>query len=195
MPDPNATQVAIINAALTRAGCEPIAGWADGSTEARVAEANYADLVADEITRVPWTWAKKTAALDHLDATPQGGKWSDGWQLPGDVLMLRTVEQNGYEVPYDVQGTVVLCGIGADNSLVATYTWDIPEAQWPADFRAAVIMRLEAVFLRALAERAADADARDQAATAALRLAASRDARKRPARAPSRSSWTAVRVG
>jgi hypothetical protein len=188
-----ADDIILINAALTRAGIDPITAYDDGSNEAVVAEANYEELIRAEISGHPWRWATKTQALNLLEGSPAvGGRFA--WQLPGDVLLLQAVWHAGCPVrAYQVLADKIACDV--DEDITAVYLWRPPEADWPGYFSEAVRVRLEALFLRALAEKHGEADARDSMAERKFAWARSRDSQTQPGRDPWRSALVMARYG
>jgi hypothetical protein len=153
-----------VNAALTRTGNAPISSFADGTAPATVASENYDRIVETELSSYRWKFAEKSFTLNRLSAVPDL-PWTYAYQLPADLLNLRAIYANGELFSsFDVRGTQALVYLTADTvdstTLVATYTAQVPEANWPGYFAECVRVHLEAVFLRGIGERYAEADSR-----------------------------------
>ena len=154
------TSISVLNQALTRSGNNQISSFTDGSAEAVVADANYQSIVDEMLSLHPWRFALRTATLDLLVDEPPG----DGaqfYQLPNDVLRLITVEENGVEIHYELRDDRIVTRYAVKEPL-ATFIARVPEVDWPAYFRELVVVSLEVVFLRALAEDDRRADRREE---------------------------------
>jgi hypothetical protein len=170
-----ATNFDIINAALTRTGNEPITSFSEGTTPANIAAANYDILIENELASYRWRAATKTAHLNRIDGDP-GLPWTDAYQLPSDLVLVRSVFVDGVAVDYEQQGDKVLALTGEDADVVVKYVWGNPESAWPGLFREAIIQRLEALFLRAISHSYDEAEARDKAANGTFMRARVMDA-------------------
>ena len=171
-----------INAALTRTGSEPITSFVDGTTEAIVAGQNYEAIVTQELSSYRWKWATKQVPLVMLQDEPEL-PWGYAYQLPAeDFVMLRSVEALGISIPFERMGQTVLANYDEDAGLVAKYTYRPDESVWPGYFRALIIKRLEALFLRAIGERYREAADADQEADRLASRARLLDSQSQPAR-------------
>lgn len=160
------TDLSLINAALTRTGNDPITSLSDGTTESVVAAQNYAEIVGQMLGDYPWRFCTTQQALNLLvERPPEPYLYS--FQLPNDVLLLRDLRQCGEPIEYQQVGQTVQTRTKPSDAdpvgtaIVATVTFLKPEASWPHYFRKIVVIKLEALFLRAIGERYAEADARD----------------------------------
>lgn len=154
------TSINIINQALTRSGNNQISSFTDGSAEAVVANANYQPVVDDLLAMHPWRFALRTAVMDKLTGEPL----ADGrerYQLPNDSLRLLVVQENDVEIHYEVRDDEVVTRRKVSDP-VATYIARVSETDWPAFFREVVVVALEVLFLRALAEDDRRADRREE---------------------------------
>lgn len=182
-----------INAALTRTG-NPVLTQIDGSAGGIIAGANYDPLVKTALTSHPWRFATKTQALTQIDGEPDP-PWLYAYQLPGDVLNLRVVTVDGVPIEYEQQFNKLLCDWSSDSDVIAKYTWNVPEAYWPGTFSEAITQYLEAMFLRGIGERHAEAKDREAAARATMQLAKLEDSRRASPRDPFTSPTLQARVG
>lgn len=181
-----ATDITIVNAALVSAGLERINSFNDGNKRAEVASASYEKLVLDELGKYRWNWAAKSEALSKIAETPPD-PWLYSYQLPADLLDLRTVKQYGEGVDYALTGSKVLTD--ADNgsaAVVAHFGYRPEEAVWPGWWSGPFIIRLEGVFLRSFGERHAEAEKRDERADKGFLTARRIDAQSQSPRNPYR---------
>lgn len=192
------TDFTVINAAAGRTGNNPMTSLSDGSIVANIASSNYEDLVKAELSLHPWKSASKIASLVRLDPDVEGeppAPWSAAYQLPGDVIDIRTVTVWGEPIDYAVHGDAILCYAAPDQDVVLSYVWRVPEALWPPWFREGMIRRCEAIFLRGIGERYREAQARDVAADDQFAKARTRDSQSQTPRDPARSPTLQARIG
>lgn len=193
-----ATDLAVINAALTRVGEEPITSLSSADIGAKIANENYELLVEGELSNYPWKRASKIEQLDRLDDDEAGDPpepWTAAYQLPDDLVEIRTVKVGGSPIPYEVHGDTILCDAAEDDEVILHYIWRASESDWPAWFRLGIIYRCEAMFLRGIGERYREAEAADQRAEEQFAKARNRDSQSQPPRNPVASSTLAARRG
>lgn len=185
----------IINAALTRTGSEPIASLSDPGSGAQIAAQNYDAIKRAALRSYPWRWASKVQALNLLDAGAPPEPWLFAYQLPTDMLLLRSVKVNGMPIPYDTMLDKLFCDADGSGVVLAAYTWQVPETNWDPLFIEAITQRLEALFLRGVREMHSEGAARDRDADRAFRLAQLRDAQRSPPIDPRNSLLQKARRG
>jgi hypothetical protein len=138
----------LCSAAFLSFGAGRITSFDDGTAESTIAAGLYDMIVAEEISRHRWNFAKSYATLNRLVGSP-AHKWAYEWQLPEDCLLLRAVYVAGQPVAYEqYKGRTV--GTNDDTAPVAEYTGRLTEDQWPEYFQALIRKRLEAHFAGAL---------------------------------------------
>jgi hypothetical protein len=193
------TDFTVISAAATRTGNEPVTALPGaGGPVASIALNNYEDAVKTELSLYPWKRATKIVQLDRLDPDVVGEPpepWTAAYQLPTDLIEIRTVKVAGCPINYEVHSSKILCDAGEADEVILHYIWRVPESQWPAWFREGMIRRLEAMFLRGVGERAAEAKARDAAADDSFALARNRDSQSQTSRDPMISPTLRARTG
>lgn len=193
-----ATNLTIINAALTRTGNPPITSLTGSSPGAQIAGQNYELVVEGELSNYPWKRASRIAQLDRVDDEEQGEPpepWTAAYQLPSDLVEIRTVKVAGQPIPYEVHGDKVLCDAGESDEVILHYVWRADENDWPAWFRLGMIYRCEAMFLRGIGERHREAAEADERANEQFAKARNRDSQSQPARNPVGSTTLAARRG
>lgn len=190
--------LSLINAALTRTGNDPITSLTDGSAAAKIADANYEQVVLAELTRSRFKLPTKFEQLSLIDKNKQGTPpepWLYGYELPTDLVKLRTLKVDGTPIQYEPMGRIVFCNYGSDVKVIAHYLWRPPESWFAPEFAEGIIRRLEAVFLRGLGERHDEAVARDKAADEQMAFARSSDAQAQTPIDPGITPTLNARVG
>lgn len=193
-----ASDLSVINAALTRTGSAPLSSLSGTSAEARIASQNYEKLVEAHLSVHPWKRASKAEQLSRLDEDEHGEPpepWTAAYQLPTDLTEIRTVKVSGKPIPYEVHGDTILCDAAESDEVMLHYVWRAAEADWPPWFYEGMVRRCEAMFLRAVGERHAEAKERDGAADDWFMLAQNRDSQSQPPRNPIKPGALTARSG
>lgn len=139
----------VVNAALTRAGIEPITSFEDSGDVGRVMGANYYAVIDAELG-YPWLFTRRTRQPNRIvgETFPP---WSFTWELPEDCRIVRRCTlSSDYEdspkVPFEINGRKILCN--EEEDLWVHYTTTAVDAsEWTPTFRELVIMRLHAIAL------------------------------------------------
>lgn len=192
------SKIDIINAALTRVGSEPIASLEDGTAGAKIAEQNYEMIVLSALRSYPWRWASKVAKLNMLDQVTHGKPpepWLFVYQLPNDLLRLRSLKLFGRPIAYATMKDKAFCDVDQNGEVLAAYTWRVLEAEWDELFAEAITQRLEGLFLRGVREAHQEAAARDSSAKDTLREARLADAQSQAPTDPRTSPLMRARRG
>lgn len=179
------TDFRYLNAALTRTGNTPVSTLPGTTAESIVANENYEQIAKAELTAYPWKWASTKRDLNLLTDTPHL-PWLYAYQIPTDILDIRTVEVEGVPIDYEQMGDKLLCMYGSDVTVTLKGWWRIPEAYWPADFGEGMIRRLEALFLRSPCAQHEEAAARDESADEQFEKARLADAKRKTPTDPRR---------
>ena len=136
------TKITICNAVLTKHGQNTIASLSDGTPEATIMLALYAQVLDDQLGRHMWTFAQKAVLLTTLAITPVD--FGDGativYAFPSDYIKV-----NFWNYPYALT-KVMYDGIHSDTpGLAMSYTYrnDDPTKYTP-QFIQALIARLVA---------------------------------------------------
>lgn len=101
-----ATQVGIINTALTFMGSDLITSVTENTERRRTATAIYDDIRDATIRAYPWNFAKRRITLAPLSASPDSD-WEYAFQKPSDCL--RILGTYPSLVKYDVEGDTIVC--------------------------------------------------------------------------------------
>lgn len=193
------SNLTVINAAATRTGNNPVSAiTTSGGPVALIALNNYEEIVKTELSLYPWKRATKIVQIDRLDPDVEGEPpepWTAAYQLPDDLVEIRTVKVAGQPINYEVHGDKILCDASTSDEVILHYIWRAPESDWPSWFREGMTRRMEAMFLRGIGERASEAAARDKAAEESFARARNRDSQQQTPRDPMHSPTLAARGG
>lgn len=80
-----ASQIDIVNMALTRLGAPPISALTEDTELADIVEANYFGVLDALLCEHDWSFAKKKLQLARLAVAPVN-EWSYAYQLPSDRI-------------------------------------------------------------------------------------------------------------
>ena len=145
------TDVAIASNALVLIGSLPISSFADDNGGAVVANEIYEDIVEELLAEKDWTFAKRMSdPLSRLTAVPEV-IWDAAYQLPSDVIDVRTILVGDTVVDYEVFGDQVFLNAGTADIVTAIYTFRAPENTWAPWFRLYVELTLASMFAGAVA--------------------------------------------
>jgi hypothetical protein len=145
------TDVAIASNALVLIGSNPISSFADDNGGAVVANEIYEDVIEELLAEKDWTFAKKMSdPLSRLTETPEV-IWNSAYQLPSDVIDVRTILIGDTVVDYEVFGDKVFLDANVSDTVTAIYTYRAPENSWAPWFRLYVELSLASLFASAVA--------------------------------------------
>lgn len=192
------SDLSVINAAAGRTGNLPVTSLSAGGVVADIVSASYEDSVKAELSVYPWKRASKIALLNRLEPVEMGSPpalWQAAYQLPDDLVEIRTVTVAGEPISYEVHSDKILCNAGISDAVLLLYIWRVPESGWPPWFREGMVRRWEAILLRGVGERYSEAQARDKAADEQFARARNRDSQSQTARDPTISPTLRARGG
>jgi hypothetical protein len=139
--------VTIINRALARIGCLPVQSIAAPGPAGVSVVATYDAVLEDLLSKYPWHFTKRFAALSRLTKTPPG--WTYAFMLPPNRLAL----PRGYYDGPDISGRPLLSYQLATNEVFANasqvyaeFQVKPPVAHWPGYFRELVTLALGAEY-------------------------------------------------
>lgn len=190
--------LSLINDALSRTGNGPISTLAGSSVAQIVANASYENVVRNELSLSPWKKPSKIEQLNRIDASVAGAPpepWTAAYQLPPDLIEIRTVKVAGLPIDYEWHGDKIVCHAAADDEVILHYVWRCPESWFPPWLREGIVRRMEAIFLRGIGERYREGAVRDDAATEQLAMAKNRDSQSQTPRDPTGSPTLRARGG
>ena len=102
-----ASEVSICNRALAMLGANTITSLSDGSTEANVCNAVYADARDAVLRAFPWACAIQRATLAQLSTAPVWG-YDKAYSLPNDPHCLAVLDIQE-STQYRIEGRTLVC--------------------------------------------------------------------------------------
>jgi hypothetical protein len=102
-----ASEVSICNRALAMLGANTITSLTDGSTEANVCNAVYADARDTILRAYPWSCAIQRATLAQLTTAPVWG-FDKAYSLPNDPYCIAVLDMKEL-TSYRVEGRTLVC--------------------------------------------------------------------------------------
>lgn len=194
-----ASQVQIVNQALTKLGAARITSMEDGTNSARVMSAIY-DIKRDaELAANPWTFAIKRAALPASTTAPAFG-WAYAYPLPSDFLSLVQVGEDFtfYESDtgalFEVEGGSVLTDESSPLDVRYVYRVTNP-GLYPALFVEALACRLAAEACEQITQNQSKSEAAWAQYKQALRQARRTNAIEQPPRLLPETGWVRAMRG
>jgi hypothetical protein len=176
------TSVAIASNALVMIGSQPISAFTDDDGGATVANELYEDIIEELIAEKDWTFAKKmSTSLSRLAAEPEV-IWDAAYQLPSDLIDVRTILVGDSVVDYEVYGDQVFLNAGATEVVTAIYTYRAPESTWAPWFRLYVEFTLASCFAASVAMKSDLAQMYKEKAVQQGAKARKRDSQRQTAR-------------
>jgi hypothetical protein len=170
-----ASKIGLVSNALILIGDLPITSLTGNSRAQVVANNLYDNIVAHELTKHRWGFARKKAQLAKVNADPVGTEYSSMYQLPSDLLTLIKLNPN---LPYQVLGDRVYCNYSGD--LYCDYIYDVSEAEYPAYFTKMIEYALAKDFALAISESATIKDAMAREYLNASQMARNADSQQHP---------------
>ena len=132
------SDVDVCNAALQMLGLDPIASFADETTEADFCGLHYPIIRNSYLQSYSWRFAIGQQQLSLLTDVPLFG-WAHTFQLPPELLRLDKISAEA--VDYDIQGKKLLCNADA---VAVEALFELGEENYPDYFLKALILNFAA---------------------------------------------------
>lgn len=133
-----ASDINIINAALSKLGAQPILAVSDPSPEGRIANRTYNDIRDALFEEYAWNFATKRTSLASDPTAPKWG-FARAFNLPGGLLRLIELNNSSDQDWRNESGTIVT---DITAPLEIRYIALVPAESMPATFREALAARL-----------------------------------------------------
>ena len=146
-----ASEVSICNRALAMLGASTITSLTDGSTEANVCNAVYADARDAILRAYPWACAIKRATLAQLSTAPVWG-FTKAYSLPNDPHCLAVLDLKE-DSKYRVEGRSLICN--SDSATIKYVARITDPGQFDPAFVFALSCRISAEIAYALTQNRA----------------------------------------
>tara|TARA_R110002074_G_scaffold123695_2_gene259606 strand:+ start:22 stop:630 length:609 start_codon:yes stop_codon:yes gene_type:complete len=146
----SASKFTICSKALVLVGANTISDFTSNTTESLVSGQLYELALENMLTRTRWRFATQQATLSrHADAPT--ARWSAKYAIPSTALIINTLTINDNVIEFDRYEDNVLCDASTSDVVVADYTFQPSEANFPPYFTQALVFELASLFAGAIA--------------------------------------------
>lgn len=140
----------ICSKALVLVGANTITSFSESTTESKVANQLYESTLENMLTRTRWRFASQQSQLSRNTSAPTA-RWSAKYAIPTAALIVHTVTINDNVIEFDRYESDILCDASSSDTVVADYTFQPSEANFPPYFKQALIFELASLFAGAIA--------------------------------------------
>jgi hypothetical protein len=171
----------ICNQALVLVGANTITSFSENTTESKVANQLYESITENMLTRSRWRFAAKQQQLSRSTDEPTA-RWSAKYSIPSDSLLIHTVTVNDNVIEFDRYESYILCDASSSDTVVADYSFQPSEANFPPYFKQALIFELASLFSGAIARNDTLSTLYQNRAIAQLAIARAQDSQAQTSR-------------
>jgi hypothetical protein len=133
-----ASDIDVINGALSKLGAQPVLAVTDPSPEGRLANRTYDDIRDSLLREFDWNFATKRASLAASSTAPEWG-YSTAFPLPADLLRLVELN-NDFDQDWRNESGTIVTDMAAP--LQIRYIALVPVDSMDSTFREALAARL-----------------------------------------------------
>jgi hypothetical protein len=174
------TDIDICSGALVMIGAQPITAFNEATDEARACSNLYERTLRDCLSTYHWRFATNQDQLDRKEAAPvDAQKWGAAYQLPDNVLSIRTVRVNGHPIEFDRYEDNIFCNATTSDVVILEATYQIDESKFPPYFVRLMEYKMAALLAEALAAKTDLSNNFDQKAQRHMAIAKTKDAQGR----------------
>tara|TARA_R100001443_G_scaffold20454_2_gene32398 strand:- start:14937 stop:15548 length:612 start_codon:yes stop_codon:yes gene_type:complete len=171
----------ICSKALVLVGANTITSFSENTTESKVANQLYESILENLLTRTRWRFAAKQAQLSRNASAPTA-RWSAKYAVPSGTLLIHTVTVNDNVIEFDRYESDILCDASSSDTVVADYTFQPSEANFPPYFKQALVFELASLFAGAIARNDALSTLYQNRAIAQMAIARAQDSQAQTTR-------------
>ena len=142
-----ASKIDLVSNALILIGDLPITSLTGNARSQVVANNLYENIKKAELSKFPWSFARKKATVSADATAPVGNAWSKKYQLPTDLLFLIKIDPN---VPYQLYGSEIYTNY--DQEFVVDYIHNVSESEFPESFARVMEYALAKDFAMAISD-------------------------------------------
>jgi hypothetical protein len=198
-----ASQVEIVNRALTALGSERITSLSDNTKQAKTASAIWDTIVDGLLRAYRWNFSIKRDSLAALVSTPEWG-FEFEYQLPADCILLLQVGEyfvdrtaanyrDADDSPWMIEGRKILTDLDAPLSI--RYVGSVADTNdYDAMFTEALIAKLSMEMAEPLTQSATKRQLAKADYDSAIRLAIRSNSIENPSMSLPDSSWILGRI-
>lgn len=192
MPRVADSSLEVASNALYLIGADGITDFAASTSEAKVANALYEDIIQTSFASFRWRFATTQMDLTRLTTAPKG-RFSASYHIPASCVTVIGVTINDALIKYDIYGNKIFCDADASDTVVLDYVQRAPESNWPSYFTTAIEFTLAGSFAISLARDAQLAQLMEQKAAALFMKARNIDSQQQTTRKLTTSRFIAER--
>lgn len=192
MPRVADSSLEVASNALYLIGADGITDFAASTSEAKVANALYEDIVQTSFASFRWRFATTQINLTRLVTAPKG-RFSASYHIPASCVTVIGVTINDVLIKYDIYGNKIFCDADTNDTVVLDYVERAPESSWPSYFTTAIEFTLAGSFAISLARDAQLAQLMEQKAAALFMKARNIDSQQQTTRKLTTSRFIAER--
>jgi len=171
----------ICNKALVLVGANTIASFTESTTESKVASQLYESTLENLLTRCRWRFASKQAQLSKNSADPTA-RYESSYALPSDAFIVHTVTVADDVIKYDRYGTNIFTNTSSTDTVIADYTFQPSESDFPPYFKQTLVFELASLFAGAVARNDQLSELYHKRAIAQMAIAKALDAQAQTTR-------------
>ncbi len=171
----------ICSKALVLVGANTITSFTESTTESKVASQLYESTLENMLTRTRWRFATTQAQLSRATAAPTA-RWDAKYAVPSGTMIIHTVTVGDNPINYDRYGDDIYCNASSTDTVVADYTFQPSEANFPPYFKQALVFELASLFAGAIARNDSLSTLYQNRAIAQLAIAKAQDAQAQTTR-------------
>lgn len=171
----------ICSKALVLVGANTISSFTANTTESTVANQLYESTLENMLTRSRWRFAAKQAQLSRNASAPTA-RWSAKYAVPTGTMIIHTVTVGDNVIEFDRYEDDILCDASTSDVVVADYTFQPSEANFPPYFKQALVFELASLFAGAIARNDRLSNLYQQRAIAQLAIARAQDSQAQTTR-------------
>ena len=171
----------ICSKALVLVGANTITSFTENTTESTVANQLYESTLENMLSRCRWRFATKQSQLSR-DASAPTARWAAKYAVPTGALIIHTVTVEDSVIEYDRYEDYPLCDASSGDTVVADYTFQPSEANFPPYFKQALVFELASLFAGAIARNDNLSNLYQQRAVTQLAYAKSQDSQAQTTR-------------
>jgi|TARA_R100000656_G_scaffold13552_4_gene13803 hypothetical protein len=140
----------ICSKALVLVGANTISSFTENTTESKVANQLYESTLENLLTRCRWRFASKQATLSKKTSDPTA-RYKSAYSLPADAFIMHTVTVGDAVIKYDRYGDEIFTNTTSTDTVVADYTFQPSESDFPPYFKQTLVFELASLFAGAIA--------------------------------------------
>tara|TARA_R100001530_G_scaffold5435_1_gene6741 strand:- start:1756 stop:2367 length:612 start_codon:yes stop_codon:yes gene_type:complete len=159
---------------LVLVGANTITSFSENTTESVIANQLYESTLENMLTRSRWRFASKQAQLSRESSAPTA-RFSASYAVPSGTLAIHTVTIGDSVIQYDRYEDKIYCDASSSDVVVADYTFQPSEANFPPYFTQALVFELASLFAGAIARNDALSNLYQNRAMQQLAIAKAQD--------------------